>query len=145
MKVLVTGWSKSKLSEASKEFPDVQFVLATNADDIVREIADAEIVFGHIDREAFLAAKQLRWIQYGGAGVEKLLETQELVKSEVIVTNTSGAHVATIAEHMFGMLVYLARDFWQLTQSQADRPPDQAYANDCYCIPLLHNVGLPAR
>lgn len=121
MKVFVSGWSESKLSEASKEFPDVQFVRATNPDDTAREITDAEIVFGHIDREAFLAAKQLRWIQYGGAGVEKLLKTQELVESEVIVTNTSGAHAGTIAEHAFGMLVYLARNFRLLTESQADR------------------------
>lgn len=134
MKVLAVEWSEARVAEAEVEFPDVHFVRATDAEMIVSEIADAEVVFGHIDREAFLAAKQLRWIQYGGAGVEKVLEMEELVESDVILTNASGAHVDTMSEHAFGMLVYLARSFGQLTEAQADHVyvPKNAY----------HPVGL---
>ena len=121
MKLLTTEWSESRITETRTAFPDVEIVRGTDPAAIAREIADAEIVFGHVSREAFLAAKQLRWIQYSGAGVEKLLQTEELVASDVIVTNASGAHVDTMSEHTFGMLVYLARSFSQLMKSQADR------------------------
>ena len=30
----------------------------------------------------------------------------ELADTDVVVTNTRGAHAATIAEHAFGMLIY---------------------------------------
>ncbi len=121
MKLLATEWSESRVAETQAAFPDVEFVRAPDQETVLREIADAEVVFGHIDAEAFKTAKALRWIQYGGAGVEKVLKSREIVESEVILTNTSGAHAATIAEHAFGMLVYLARGFQQLTAAQADR------------------------
>lgn len=119
MKLVSTEWSEKKCAEAAEAFPGVRFVPA-RGDNVVGKVEDAEIVFGHIGREAFLAAKALKWIQYGGAGVEKLLATQELVDSDVIVTNTSGAHAATIAESTFGMLVYLARRYERLLKAQDD-------------------------
>lgn len=119
MKLLVTvRWDKQQLESISAAFPQVEFVTALTTADMAREIADAEAVFGRIDREAFLAAKKLRWIQSQGAGVETLAEIPELAESDVVVTNTRGAHAATIAEHTLGMLVALARGFQSLFKAQ---------------------------
>lgn len=41
-----------------------------------------------------------------------------LRESDVQVTNTRGAHATTIAEHTFGMLVFLARRFDELYEAQ---------------------------
>ena len=108
------------MEEAQQAFPQIQFVAAGDEDDILREIVDAEIVFGGISREAFLAAKQLKWIQNPGAGVEGLARIPELAESDVTITNTRGAHAATIAEHTFGFLLSLTRQLPQLLQAQRE-------------------------
>ena len=69
---------------------------------------------GDFSREVFLAAKELRWVQCHGAGVNKLMGIPELVASNVRITSTKGAHAATIAEHFFGMLIGLTRQFPKL-------------------------------
>ena len=108
------------MEEAQQAFPQIQFVAAGDEDDILREIVDAEIVFGGISREAFLAAKQLKWIQNPGAGVEGLARIPELAESDVTITNTRGAHAATIAEHAFGLLISLTRQLPHLLDAQRE-------------------------
>ena len=121
MKLLIAArWSQEQMEEAQQAFPQIQFVAAGDEDDILREIVDAEIVFGGISREAFLAAKQLKWIQNPGAGVEGLARIPELAESDVTITNTRGAHAATIAEHTFGFLLSLTRQLPQLLQAQRE-------------------------
>lgn len=80
--------------------------------------ADAGIAFGPVNEELFHAAKKLRWIRSGSAGVEWLVHAPSLRESDVMVTNTRGAHATTIAEHTFGMLVFLARRFDELYEAQ---------------------------
>ena len=108
------------MEEAQQAFPQVQFTVAADQDDILREIVDAEAVFGAINREAFLAAKQLKWIQNTGAGVEGLARIPEIAESDVTVTNTRGAHAATIAEHTFGFLISLTRQLPSLLDAQRE-------------------------
>ena len=121
MKLLIIGsWDQDRLAEVRKTFPQVEFTAASDQDKILREIPDAEVVYGGITREAFLAAKKLKWIQNTGAGVEKLARISEIAGSDVIVTNTRGAHAATIAEHTFGLLISLTRNLRQTFQAQRD-------------------------
>jgi phosphoglycerate dehydrogenase-like enzyme len=121
MKLLIAArWSQEQMEEAQKTFPQIQFAAADDHDDILREIVDAEVVFGGINREAFLAAKQLKWIQNPGAGVERLARISEIAESDVTITNTRGAHAATIAEHTFGLLISLTRQLPQLLQAQRE-------------------------
>ena len=98
MKLLVTAgsWPGELLADVKKEFPSVQFATITDRRDVLREIVDAEIVFGGISREEFLAAEKLKWIQHQGAGVERIAAISEITDGDVIVTNTRGAHAATI-------------------------------------------------
>lgn len=121
MKLLIIGsWDQNRLAEVRKTFPQVEFTAASDQGKILREIPDAEVVYGGITREAFLAAKKLKWIQNTGAGVEKLARISEIAGSDVIVTNTRGAHAATIAEHTFGLLISLTRNLRQTFQAQRD-------------------------
>ena len=121
MKLLIAArWSQEQMEEAQQTFPQIQFTAVDDQDDILREIVDAEVVFGGISREAFLAAKQLKWIQNPGAGVEGLARISELAESDVTITNTRGAHAATIAEHTFGLLISLARQLPRLLQAQRE-------------------------
>lgn len=122
MKLLIcAGWPEQHLQELRDSFPQVDFVTGLSPEEAVRNAADADAMFGRISREVFLAARKLRWIQGPGAGVETLAQIPELVESDVVVTNTRGAHGATIAEHTFAMLLYLTRGLGHLAAAQRNK------------------------
>jgi phosphoglycerate dehydrogenase-like enzyme len=119
MKLLITThWVQSYLKDWEKEFPQVQFVGGSTPEEILAAAADAEVAFGPVNEELFHAAKQLRWIQSGSAGVEWMASSPSLCESDVMVTNTRGAHATTIAEHTIGMLIFLARRFDEIYEAQ---------------------------
>ncbi len=62
-------------------------------------------------------AKNLKWIHSFSAGVEKVL-TPEVVKSKVIVTNSSGIHAIPIAEHVLGFMLIFTRRFYDTFRKQ---------------------------
>lgn len=122
MKVLITTPRPERyLPGLGTGFPGIEFVVARTPEEEVAGARDAEVVFGHLCRAAYLAARRLRWIQCHGAGVEWLARIPELADSAVLVTNTRGAHAATIAEHTFGLLIALARGFPSLFAAQGRR------------------------
>jgi phosphoglycerate dehydrogenase-like enzyme len=126
-------WPEDQMAGLRAAFPAIQFCdgVTHGALDL---IADAEVVFGHLHREEFLAARNLRWVQSHGAGVDWALAIPELVASDVILTSTKGAQAVTIAEHTFGLLIALARQFYTLFEAQQQR---------CYLRPVEPSpVGL---
>ena len=72
------------------------------------EIVDADIAFGGVTEEVFTNAKQLRWIQSVGAGVDRYL-TPLFVDSDVILTSEKGQVGPHLAEHAFAHLLALTR------------------------------------
>jgi D-2-hydroxyacid dehydrogenase (NADP+) len=71
---------------------------------------DAEVVFTHhLQPERLSEAPKLRWIQTMGAGVEWLLTPEVVARSELVITNASGVHADPIAEHVFSLMLALAR------------------------------------
>ena len=79
--------------------------------ELLDEIADAEVYMGFgLSREAFLAARKLRWVHSGAAGVGGSL-FRELLESDVILTNSAGIHASPLAEYAIGAMVYFARGF----------------------------------
>ena len=118
MKLLMLGPWADRVNELRADFPSVEFMIGQTPEEAVALAAEAEVAFGRISREAFLAAEKLRWIQSSSAGVEWMRQIPELADSPVTVTNTRGAHAGTIAEHAMGMLVSLARGFYQLQKAQ---------------------------
>ncbi|MBI4513382.1 MAG: D-2-hydroxyacid dehydrogenase [Gemmatimonadetes bacterium] len=78
---------------------------------LLEAIADAEVYCGFgISREAFRAARRLRWVHTGTAGVRASL-FPEMVESDVILTNSAGVHALPVAEHALAMILYFARGF----------------------------------
>jgi phosphoglycerate dehydrogenase-like enzyme len=122
MKVLITApWVQQYADELRAEFPQVNFVVTQAPTEQLQAIVDAEIVFGSVTSELFQAAQKLRWIQFPAAGVEWMQQVPALVNSQVTVTNARGAHATTIAEHTFGMLIHLARNFAELLEAQKQK------------------------
>jgi len=107
--VLGSRPNDARLDQFRSAYPQVEFVAAGSPQEVVREIADADAYFGNPTRDAFLAAKKLRWIQAPSAGIEFVHGIPDLVASDVVLTNARGAHATTIAEHTFAMLLTLTR------------------------------------
>ncbi|MEM7033109.1 MAG: D-2-hydroxyacid dehydrogenase [Chloroflexota bacterium] len=121
MKLLVTApWVNNYVDRMREEFPQVEFMYHEAKADNIAAAADAEVIFGPVDSELFLAAKNVKFIQSASAGVEWMRNAPELADTEVMVANTRGAHAPTIAEHTMGMLVFLARGFDSLYKSQLE-------------------------
>ena len=79
------------------------------------------ILFGnYLTPPALREARELRWIQTVGAGVDVLLSV-DLTSTDIVVTNTSGAFGVQIAEHALSLMFALARRLPAALASQAAR------------------------
>ncbi len=77
---------------------------------LLAEIADADAIVGGINREQFLAAKKLKWVQVNSAGVETVLTSiPEFRASPVVLTNMKIVQGVEIADHAFALLLGLTR------------------------------------
>jgi len=94
-------------------FPQQTFLDAWDRDTLRRLLPDADVAFTpFVDRDVFPSATRLRWIQSPAAGVGGLMYP-ELVASDVIVTTARGIRARSIAEHVLGVTLALARQ-WPL-------------------------------
>jgi len=88
--------------------PNLEIRPCHSPEEYHQEITDAHVVYGALSREDFLAARQLRWIQFMAAGVESILYP-ELVDSPVVLTNMQRMYSPTISETVIGLLISLTR------------------------------------
>lgn len=95
------------VEEAARQ-AGVQAVIARDHETQVVEIADAEIAFGHLPPELLARARQLRWVQSVGAGVDRQLYP-EFVTAPVTLTSEKGLVGTHLAEHAFALLLALTR------------------------------------
>src|SRR5207249_7314414 len=77
--------------------------------------------YGQPTREAFLAAKRLRWIHEPGTGIDKYQAIPELVASDVVLTNARGPHVIPMADHVFALLLALTHRVPELVEDKQAR------------------------
>lgn len=79
--------------------------------ELLTAIEDAEVFCGFgIPRPAFRAARRLRWVHSGAAGVGGSL-FPEMRESDVLLTNSAGIHAEPMADHAIAMVLYFARGF----------------------------------
>jgi phosphoglycerate dehydrogenase-like enzyme len=127
MKTLIVHYHSFELWHApswicerlQQQFPDHHFLQLQNYDRVPQEIADTDVFVGWSLRpEQFVAAKKLRWIHSPAAAVHQLMYP-ELVRSNVVVTNSTGIHGPVVAEHAIAVLLALAKRLPQALQYQA--------------------------
>ena len=113
-----------RLAAFKAAYPDVDFAVASERGQIKALLADADALFGGLSAEELAVAKQLRWVQSPGAGVEWLWGVPSIVDTDIQVTNTRGAHAETIAEHTFFLLLALTRQVRTQLEYQTRREWD---------------------
>lgn len=109
------------LAELRAAHPGVEFVTAASAGGLIAAVRDADVVLGWLPRDAFLAARRLRWIQTFSSGVDWIRPIPELVAGDVALTNMRGTTGATIAEHAFAQLLSLTRQLRYFDAEQRGR------------------------
>jgi phosphoglycerate dehydrogenase-like enzyme len=91
------------------DFPQHTFLDAWDRDAIRRLIPEADAAFTpFVDRDVFASAGRLRWVQSPAVGVGSLM-FPELLASPVVLTSARGIRARSIAEHVLGMTIALAR------------------------------------
>ncbi|HEY8447446.1 MAG TPA: D-2-hydroxyacid dehydrogenase [Thermomicrobiales bacterium] len=108
MKLLIASTEGEAFFDLLRDVPDLEIVIATKPEDALRHAADADVIYGKPTAE-LLAVTKARWIQSPSAGVDFLLGLPQLVESDIILTNTRGAHGPSIAEHVFALLLTMTR------------------------------------
>ena len=101
--------SESDIRELRAAAPSLNIVFPSR-ESLDAEIADADAIVGGINREQFLSAKKLKWMQATSAGVENYLTNiPELRNSPVTLTNMKIVQGIEIADHAFALLLGLTR------------------------------------
>jgi phosphoglycerate dehydrogenase-like enzyme len=104
---------EARLKEMQATFSDATF---TSVLTDPGSMQDADGYIGRIPAEVYaLASPRLRWVHATGAGIETIIAIPELVASDVVVTNTRGAHAPFVAEHTFALLLALTRHIDEFT------------------------------
>lgn len=109
-------WLREKLQQA---FPKFIVVQLQSYDRVPEEIVDADVFIGWSLRpEQFVIAKKLKWIHSPAAAVHQLMYP-ELIRSNVILTNSTGVHGPVVAEHAVAVMLALAKRLPQAMHYQA--------------------------
>jgi phosphoglycerate dehydrogenase-like enzyme len=103
----------NRLAAMRAAFPQATFTSVLTDPD---SMCDADAYIGRIPADIYArAGDKLRWVHATGAGVETILAIPELVASDIVVTNTRGAHAPFVAEHTFALLLALDRRIAEFT------------------------------
>ena len=103
-----------------RDFPQHTFLDAWDRDTLRRVLPEADVAFTpFIDRDVFASATRLRWVQSPAVGVGSLM-FPELLASDVVVTSARGIRARSIAEHVMGVTIALARRLPIAMRAQTD-------------------------
>ena len=120
MPLLVKEKHLEKIRNIDKNIK-VTAVSSPNKQEITKQLIDADIIAGSPwVIPSIKEAKKLKWIHAFSAGVEKVL-TPEVVKSKVMVSNSSGIHAVPIAEHVIGFMLIFTRKFYDTFRKQQQK------------------------
>jgi len=107
-KIVVTGMTPEAIRELQSVSPEVK-VVSAERDQLIKQVADADAIFGTINLQLFQAAHKLKWVQIYSAGVETY-RFPEFTHSDVILTNCKIIQGPEIADHALALLLALTRD-----------------------------------
>jgi phosphoglycerate dehydrogenase-like enzyme len=121
MKLLIFDDDAPRLAELIRAiFPDLDQVATTNDAEALREVVDADAMYGRITPELLAAATRLRWIQSPAIGLEHTM-FPDLIAHPVVMTNPRGIFADTIADHVMALVTGFARQLPRLLRQQLKR------------------------
>lgn len=160
MKILIVHYHRFELWHApswlrdrlQQKFPDFRFLQLQSYDGVPEEIVDTDVFVGWSLRpEQFVAARKLRWIHSPAAAVHQLM-FPEVVRSNVIITNSTGVHGPVVAEHAVAVMLamakrlpqamqYQSKKFWAQEQLWNERPRPREVAGATALVVGMGGIG----
>ena len=110
--------TEEELAEIYVASGEGDIVIANSPEEARPHWVDAEVALGTFDRETYLTAKNLRWLQSTAAGADMLM-FPELQASDLVLTGEKGLVGPHLADHAFALLLSLTR---QLKRAFAEAP-----------------------
>ena len=83
-----------------------------------KEIAAADAAIGVCSAEVLAQAKQLQWIQWPAAGVDRCVQQPLVHERHLLLTNLQRTMGPSMAEHVLGMMFALSRHFEYFLRQQ---------------------------
>jgi phosphoglycerate dehydrogenase-like enzyme len=99
--------------------PDMDLLITTDRAEIEAALDDIEIAARNFPNDLIPRARNLRWLQGWGAGVDWLLHHPEIAGLDFVLTNASGVHAIPISEHIIAYLLAFARQLHMAVRAQA--------------------------
>jgi len=146
VKVLVThGMSSDDIERISAVAEGIDAAAAGTPEEAMAQAADAAVIqAGHWSDELWKAAPRLKWVQSGGAGVERFM-TPDFLASPVILTNAQGVYAVPIADHVMAFVLHFSRRFNDLVRKQIAHEWEEweeRRSSDELCEKTLGVIGL---
>ncbi|MBV8877431.1 MAG: D-2-hydroxyacid dehydrogenase [Gammaproteobacteria bacterium] len=124
------GWRPPHIVLINEEMRDLRSALQQAAPGVKlievsaatpKEIAAADAAIGVCSAEVLAQAKQLRWIQWPAAGVDRCVQQPLVQEHHLLLTNLQRTMGPSMAEHVLAMMLALSRhfDFFLKEQQQA--------------------------
>ena len=115
--LLVTEKHLEKIRAVDKNIR-ITAISSLDKQEIASQIKDADIIAGvPWFIPPIKEAKKLKWIHSFSAGMDRVL-TPEVLKSKIILSNSSGIHAIPIAEHVLGFMLIFTRKFYETFKKQ---------------------------
>jgi len=108
MKLLLAAHEGEAYFHVLNDVPGIE-ILQVAPDHVLERVGEADMLYGFPSAEIVATAPRLRWIQAPSAGVEFVANIPALVESDIVVTNTRGAHATSVGEHVFALLLTFTR------------------------------------
>lgn len=126
-------------------FADRTLVPLADEDELAAALPDIEVLFGFtVPRHDWAVATKLRFIQWMGAGVDKLLPATGL-DERVYISNASGTHEPQLPEWVIGALYSMNHRFPQLAAQQREHrwriAPSTPLSEKTLCVVGLGTIG----
>jgi cyclase len=120
-RIVVPNLMPARLAELKRVAPDIEFIPVKSADEAAKAAEDADAVLGFCTADIVKAGRNLRWIQVGFAGVERVL-APEVVESKAVLTNAQRMHGPNVADQAFALLLCLTRGLREVVPEPGRRP-----------------------
>lgn len=96
-----------------------ELLITTDPATIKGRLDAIEVLAGHAPIEVLLSAENCRWVQLFSAGADALLMRHPQTRDmDFQLTNVSGIHAISITEHIFALMLTLARDIQGAIRTQ---------------------------
>lgn len=110
LNVLLTGEiDDQRLAELRAIAPDARLTFFDRNADMEAAIADADVVAGHVGKDALASAGQLKWVHTWAAGPNAQIYP-DFVSSDVVLTSSKGNGAIPLAEHAVMLMLMLNRN-----------------------------------